>query len=62
MQVNWTGYDYAVAAIFIAALSLTLVVGRRAIANPRRRLVFTVLVLVGFALLWVDGAVGIIGD
>lgn len=60
--MNWTGYDFAVAAIFIAALSLTLVLGRRKIASPRRRLVFTLLVLAGFGLLWVDGAVGIIGD
>ncbi len=61
-QVDWTAADFAVAAalLFGPLAAYTLLVRR--IASMRRRAAIGLLLCAGVGLLWVNGAVGIVGD
>jgi hypothetical protein len=58
----WTQSDYLFAAILFGTIGLTLELTFRKSANPFFRLAVGLALAVSFFLVWISGAVGIIGD
>ncbi len=58
--VDWTGSDFAAAALLLAAVAVTVEVAWRGVATPRRRTALIGLAIVAGMAIWAHGAVGIV--
>lgn len=61
-EVNWTPFDFAFAAAMIGAVGIAFEVTVRATRNTAYRGALAIALAAAFLLLWINGAVGIIGD
>jgi len=61
-EVNWTASDFAVAAVMIGAVGTAFEVTVRATRNTAYRGALAIALAAAFLLIWINGAVGIIGD
>ncbi|WP_066585186.1 hypothetical protein [Sphingomonas pruni] len=61
-EVNWTPFDFAVAAVMIGAVGTAFEVTVRATRNNAYRGALAIALAAAFLLLWINGAVGIVGD
>lgn len=61
-EVNWTAFDFVVAAMIVGGTGLAFEAAVRRSADPSYRLAAAIALLTAFLLVWIDGAVGIIGD
>src|SRR5262245_33253190 len=60
--VDWSGTDFLVMGVLLAAACTGYEVGTRLSSSTLYRAAFGAAVLGGFLLVWIDLAVGIIGD
>jgi hypothetical protein len=58
-EVNWTGFDFAVAGGLLIAGGLGIEAATRLFADPKLRFVIGALLFAAVAFIWADGAVGI---
>lgn len=61
-EVNWTASDFVFAAILLAALGIGAEIALRVGRSAPHRLGIIIAALGGFLTVWVNGAVGILGD
>ena len=61
-EVNWTAFDFAFAAILMGSVGLALEFAFRASASRPYRVAAGIALAAAFLLVWINGAVGIIGD
>jgi hypothetical protein len=61
-EVNWTPFDFAFAAALIGGVGLAFEVTARATRNNAYRGAVAIALAAAFLLIWINGAVGIIGD
>ena len=61
-EVNWTPADFAFAAALIGGVGLAFEVTARATRNNAYRGAVAIALAAAFLLVWINGAVGIIGD
>jgi hypothetical protein len=61
-EVDWTGSDFAFAAALLTLVGLALEAGLRRASDWTYRLAWGLAVLSGFLLVWLTGAVGLIGS
>ena len=60
--VHWTAFDFVVMGTLLGACCLAYEVATRMSGNTLYRLGFAVAIALGFLLVWINLAVGIIGD
>ena len=60
--MNWDLLDFTVFGAMLAGVGVVYVLIRRQTANTTYRVAFGVALAAAFLLVWVNGAVGIIGD
>lgn len=58
-EVDWSLGDFIIAGALLVGTGLMFEFVVRKIANPRRRIIFGVTLVVIFLLVWIDLAVGI---
>jgi hypothetical protein len=61
-EVNWSAGDFIVAGLLIGAVGVTLELTVRSSRNPAYRAGVGLALLASFLLVWVNGAVGMIGN
>jgi hypothetical protein len=61
-EVKWDGLDFIFAAVMIGGTGLAFELAVRASASFAYRFGVAVALAAGFLLIWINGAVGIIGD
>lgn len=61
-EVNWTASDFAFAAVMIGAVGIAFEVTARATRNIAYRGALAIALAAAFLLIWINSAVGIIGD
>ena len=61
-EVNWTPMDFAFATVLIGSVGLVLELAVRKTRNGYYRTAVAAALLAGFVEIWVNGAVGIVGD
>ena len=61
-EVNWTPFDFALAAVMIGGVGLAFELTVRATRNNAYRGAVAIAIAAAFLLIWIDGAAGIIGD
>ena len=59
-EVNWTGFDFLVAAILLLATGFTAESIIRKIRTPKYKIMSVLSLIVVFLLLWIELAVGIL--
>jgi hypothetical protein len=60
-EVNWGLSDFIIAGVLLVGTGLVFEFVVRKITNPRRRLIFGIVLVFFFLLIWADLAVGIFG-
>lgn len=60
--MNWDLFDFAVAAVLLAGVGITYAITVRLTGNTAYRSAVGVALAAAFLMVWVNGAVGIIGD
>ena len=60
-EVDWSLSDFIIAGALLVGTGLVFEFIVRKIANPRRRLIFGIMLIFFFLLIWADLAVGIFG-
>lgn len=60
-EVNWSPGDFVIAGALLVGTGLVFELVVRKITNPRRRLIFGIVLIFAFLLIWADLAVGIFG-
>jgi hypothetical protein len=60
-EVNWSPSDFVIAGALLVGTGLVFEFVVRKITNPRRRLIFGIVLVFFFLLIWADLAVGIFG-
>lgn len=58
-EVNWTGSDFAAAAMLLGALGLAVEAATRLLRRPSARAASVGVALLAVAAVWAEGAVGI---
>lgn len=61
-EVNWTPFDFAVAAVMIGGVGIAFELTVRATRNNAYRGAVAIALVAAFLLIWINGAAGIIGD
>jgi len=61
-EVNWTPFDFAFAAVMIGGVGIAFELTIRATRNNAYRGGVAIALAAAFLLIWINGAVGIIGD
>jgi len=61
-EVNWTPFDFAFAAVMIGGVGIAFELTVRATRNNAYRGGVAIALAAAFLLIWINGAVGIIGD
>lgn len=61
-EVNWTPFDFAFAAVMIGAVGIAFEVTVRATRNTAYRGALAIALAAAFLLIWINAAVGIIGN
>jgi hypothetical protein len=61
-EVNWTGFDFLFAAVLIGGVGLLLELVARMTSNFAYRAGVGIALAAAFLLIWVNGAVGLIGS
>lgn len=61
-EVNWTPFDFAFAAVMIGGVGIAFELTIRATRNNAYRTGVAIALAAAFLLIWINGAVGIIGD
>lgn len=61
-EVAWTGFDFAFAAALVIGTGIAFEIAIRHATNNAYRIAFGVALGAAFVLIWVTGAVGIIGS
>ena len=61
-EVDWTAFDFAFAATLVAGVGVTYELAVRVSASRAYRAAVGVALAAGFLMIWVNGAVGIIGS
>lgn len=61
-EVNWSFFDFLVAGILLFAVATALNLILHFVGNKRWRFALIALLLLAFALLWIEVAVGIFGS
>jgi hypothetical protein len=61
-EVNWTPFDFAFAAVMIGGVGIAFELTVRATRNNAYRSGVAIALAATFLLIWINGAVGIIGD
>lgn len=61
-EVSWTGFDFAAAGVLIGGTGLAFELAVRATRNTAWRTAIGLALAAAFLLVWINGAVGIIGD
>jgi hypothetical protein len=59
-EVAWTPFDFAAAAVLLGGAGVVIEVITRRIASPAHRILLAGLVVAGVALVWIEGAAGIL--
>jgi 4-amino-4-deoxy-L-arabinose transferase-like glycosyltransferase len=59
--MNWSAFDYGVAAVLLAGAALAFLVLTRAGKSRRQRIVVGSLIVLLVALVWLELAVGVFG-
>lgn len=60
-EVNWTNFDFFVAAILIFGTGMSLEFIVRKIKNPRTRILVVTATFIFLLLIWLELAVGVFG-
>jgi hypothetical protein len=58
-EVNWTAFDFAVAAVLLLAAGSSYVAISRQVKPQRKRTLAKIALVLGFLLLWAELAVGV---
>lgn len=58
-EVNWTAFDFAVAAALLAGAGLVLEFASRILRKPVHFVLAAAIVVVAVLLVWAEGAVGV---
>jgi NhaP-type Na+/H+ or K+/H+ antiporter len=61
-EVNWSGFDYLVAAILLGSASFVLDFVLTKAKNKQGRWAWGIVVVLALALVWVEVAVGVFGS
>ena len=61
-EVNWTGFDFVIAAILLGGTAFCIELGCRYSRTAAARLGWALVVLTSLLLVWINLAVGIIGS
>lgn len=61
-EVNWTAFDFVFASIMLLAACGAYELGAWLSGNIAYRAAFGIAILTGFMTVWVNGAVGMVGD
>lgn len=61
-EVNWTAFDFAFAGALILAVGATFEIAVRKTGSTAFRIAVGIALAAGFLLIWINGAVGIIGS
>jgi hypothetical protein len=61
-EVNWTTFDFAFAAGMLGSVGLGLELAFRRSRSPAYRLATALALAAGFLIVWITGAVGIVGS
>lgn len=61
-EVNWTPFDFAFATVMIGGVGIAFELTVRATRNNAYRSGVAIALAAAFLLIWINGAVGIIGD
>ncbi|WP_342641983.1 hypothetical protein [Rhodoligotrophos ferricapiens] len=61
-EVNWSGADFAIAGALILATGVTFEVAARLTCSRRYRAAVSIALAAAVLLIWINGAVGIIGS
>jgi peptidoglycan/LPS O-acetylase OafA/YrhL len=60
-EVNWTFFDFLIAAILLLGTALLCELVMRKVRKPEHRIAICAVLLVAFLLIWIELAVGIFG-
>lgn len=60
-EVDWSLSDFIIAGALLVGTGLVFEFIVRKVTNPRRRLIFGIMLIFFFLLIWADLAVGIFG-
>lgn len=60
-EVNWNVFDFIVAAILLGSTGLCLELILRFMKSSKYKVIFSVTLLIIFALIWIELSVGIFG-
>ncbi len=61
-EVNWTAGDFVAAAVLLAGMGMLVEVAAARLCTRRARLTAVAVIALGFALVWAELAVGIVGS
>lgn len=61
-EVQWSLFDFAVAALLLSAVAISVELVLRTVKSTPARWLSLGAVLVGFVLLWLELAVGLLGS
>lgn len=61
-EVNWSGFDFVVAAILLVGTGLMIELILRTIKHPQLKKVLLALMVILLLLLWAELAVGVFGS
>lgn len=61
-EVNWSGFDFAVAAILLVGTGLLVELILRTIKRPQLKKALLALIVILLLLLWAELAVGVFGS
>jgi peptidoglycan/LPS O-acetylase OafA/YrhL len=60
-EVNWTFFDFLIAAILLLGTALLCELVMRKVRKPEHRIAICAVLLAAFLLIWIELAVGIFG-
>ena len=61
-EINWSGFDYIVAAILLGTTSVVLNIVLTKAKNKQSRWAWGIVVVLALALVWAELAVGVFGS
>ncbi|PQA91718.1 hypothetical protein B0A69_17915 [Chryseobacterium shigense] len=61
-EINWSVSDFLIAGVLLFSTSFLINVVRRKIKKRTHRILICIFILMAFALIWIELAVGILGS
>ncbi|MCT2562873.1 hypothetical protein [Chryseobacterium herbae] len=61
-EVNWSASDFLIAGVLLSTVAILINLARTKIKKQSHRILICIFVLIVFALIWIELAVGIFGS